>query len=294
VTLSLCMIVKDEAELLPGCLGSVQDWVDELVIVDTGSQDDTVAIASAHGARVLHHRWRQDFAAARNVALEAATGSWVLLLDADERLAPGAGPTLRIAMTRDDLDCGLLPLHDAARLDVTAEEVLGGTARIGQPAMLPRLFRRVGDLRWHGVVHEHVDPWLAQRTHRMARVDAPIIHLGCVPQIRERRGKRARNIGLLRTRCQAEPDNPHVYAYLAAELGAAGALDQARQVADAGWQALHRCRPSKHNGWVALATVRLQVYRTLAEVRTALAPIPDAHTWFALRAPCSRIAGPLW
>ncbi len=97
-TLSLCLIVRDEEAMLPGLLEACAGLWDELVAVDTGSQDGTVALLEAAGARVLHQGWADDFAAARNVGLEAATGDWVLVLDADERPSPGFGTQLRAAM----------------------------------------------------------------------------------------------------------------------------------------------------------------------------------------------------
>ena len=86
-SLSLCMIVKDEADMLPAFLAKVQGLWDELVVVDTGSRDTTVAILEAAGAKVLHRPWRHDFALARNYSLEAATGDWVLVLDPDEHVS---------------------------------------------------------------------------------------------------------------------------------------------------------------------------------------------------------------
>src|SRR6185369_15137649 len=103
-------IVKDETARLAACLESVSGTVDEIVIVDTGSTDDTVELARARGARVVSWAWRDDFAAARNESLRHARGDWVLVLDADERLALGA-PTVRgsVAATgADGLDCRLV------------------------------------------------------------------------------------------------------------------------------------------------------------------------------------------
>ncbi len=84
--LSLCMIVQNEAAFLPGCLASVTELVDEIVIADTGSTDNTVEIATKAGAKVIPIEWQDDFAAARNQALAQVTGDWVLVLDADETL----------------------------------------------------------------------------------------------------------------------------------------------------------------------------------------------------------------
>src|SRR3954465_9718832 len=82
------MIVKEEGRHPGGCPAAPQGVADEMVIVDTGSVDDTVAIAESFGARVLHHPWTGDFANARNLGLDAARGRWILYIDADERLQP--------------------------------------------------------------------------------------------------------------------------------------------------------------------------------------------------------------
>ena len=85
-TISLCMIVKDEEEFLPGCLESVKEAVDEIIIVDTGSTDRTVEIAKSYGAKVYFHPWENDFSKARNYSISYATGDWIMYLDADEEL----------------------------------------------------------------------------------------------------------------------------------------------------------------------------------------------------------------
>ena len=87
-SLSVIMIVKDEAGCLPQCLESVRGIADELVIADTGSTDDTVAIARRFGAKVFHIPWEDDFASARNRTIAAASGDWLLHMDADELLDP--------------------------------------------------------------------------------------------------------------------------------------------------------------------------------------------------------------
>lgn len=82
-TVSAVMIVKD-AQTLARCLTSLQGWVDEIVVVDTGSTDGTVAVAESFGATIGHFAWVDDFSAARNHALSLATSEWVLVIDADE------------------------------------------------------------------------------------------------------------------------------------------------------------------------------------------------------------------
>ncbi|HWW55198.1 MAG TPA: glycosyltransferase, partial [Acidimicrobiales bacterium] len=78
--LTAAIIVKDEAEHLAGCLASISGVVDEVVVVDTGSTDDSVAVASGFGAVVLHHPWTGNFSEARNLGLDRATGDWILYI----------------------------------------------------------------------------------------------------------------------------------------------------------------------------------------------------------------------
>jgi glycosyltransferase involved in cell wall biosynthesis len=101
-TLSLCMIVKNEAENLPRCLASVAGLVDEMIVLDTGSTDGTVDLARSLGAQVEHFVWCDDFSQARNVALEYVTGDWVLVLDADEVLRPEAARDIRSLIDRPE------------------------------------------------------------------------------------------------------------------------------------------------------------------------------------------------
>lgn len=254
--LSLCLIARDEEAMLPGCLASVRGIVDEIVVVDTGSRDATAEIARRAGARVVPFAWRDDFAAARNAALAAATGDWILVLDADERLGPGAADALRAAM-RSPVDCGLLPLHDATRLDADPADVIAGRARRGEPTLLPRLLRRSSDLAWDGVVHESVGAWITRGKRKTGRVDAPIVHLGAVPELRAARGKDDRNRRLLERRCELEPDNAVARTYLARELIRAGEGARARAEVERAWDSLRAALAAGHTpSVVPLLTLR--------------------------------------
>jgi tetratricopeptide (TPR) repeat protein len=259
--LSLCLIARDEEGMLPGCLASVAGVVDEVVVIDTGSKDGTRRIARERGARVAQVPWNDDFSAPRNAALQLATGEFVLVLDADERLAPGSGPPLRAALEHATFDCGMIRLHNASRVDAPPAEVVAGRARLGPPMPLPRVLRRTPDLRYTGVVHESVSDWVAARGMRIATLDVDVIHLGAIPEVRAQRGKSDRNLTLLRRRCELEPGSITPFAYLALELISHGALAEAAEVVERGW-ALLDTQPAN------ISVLRLAVARGIVAVET--------------------------
>ncbi|HEY9647638.1 MAG TPA: glycosyltransferase family 2 protein, partial [Chroococcidiopsis sp.] len=144
MNLSLCMIVRNESEPLPRCLASVRSLVDEMVIVDTGSTDETVAIAQSFGAQVFHAEWQDDFAAARNEALQHVNGKWVLVLDADEEIAPDSVPALRQIMQDDE----------TLVVNLVRQEI----GAVQSPySMVSRLFRQHPDLQFAHPYHASID-----------------------------------------------------------------------------------------------------------------------------------------
>jgi tetratricopeptide (TPR) repeat protein len=253
------MIVRNEAEFLPDCLASIAAQVDEIVIVDTGSTDATPEIAARAGARVTHLPWRDDFAAARNEAIARATGEWLLMLDADERLAPHSGVALRRAIDRGGFDCGLLPLHEATRVDAAIAEVVSGKARIGETSHLPRLLRHTSDLRFTGAIHETVLPWLRGRGMKTSFIPADIVHLGASLDVRVRFAKAERNVRLLERLAEAEPEDPSALGYLAHDYLELGQVEQARGAVERGWSRLASAPPQVSVLRLAVARVRLQL-----------------------------------
>jgi len=231
--LTLCMIVRDEEEMLPDCLASARRAVDRMVIVDTGSTDGTRDVIQRFGAELVEYPWNDDFAAARNAGLARVDSGFVLILDADERLSARGARVLRKLARRGEIDLGLLPLHDAATLDARPDDVLSGRGRRGEPILLPRFLRRTPDLRYEGIVHESVAAWAAGRCAEV--IDAAIVHYGAAQELRTERGKDERNLRLLERRCALEPGNPIPHAYRAAELRRAGAWEPALEAAREAW-----------------------------------------------------------
>jgi glycosyltransferase involved in cell wall biosynthesis len=157
------MIVRDEAQFIEDCLESVRHYVDECVIVDTGSTDGTREIAAGAADILIDFEWISDFSAARNAGLDAVTGDWVLMLDADERVASDEFASIRQAISSDHADgyyltarnylneqaSGWIPVEEGDRM---ARGFSGYTIH-----QTMKLFRSRPEIRFRGRIHEIVD-----------------------------------------------------------------------------------------------------------------------------------------
>jgi glycosyltransferase involved in cell wall biosynthesis len=164
IELSLCMILKDEAFFLSRCLESVRHYVDEIVLVDTGSSDSTLAICRQYTERVFTFDWVNDFAAARNFSLQQARGKWILVLDADELITPDDLATLRALLSSASEDAFILDQLNYSDDPVERDwQPLNGQQVFGWPYKgyrlnpCARLFRNRQDIHYTGKVHEVID-----------------------------------------------------------------------------------------------------------------------------------------
>ncbi|GLH69799.1 hypothetical protein GETHPA_13320 [Geothrix rubra] len=216
-TLSLSMIVKNEAAHLPRCLASVRDLVDEIVVVDTGSTDETVHIAETFGARVGHFPWTGDFSAARNASLRLCTGDWILVLDADEAVDPLDHPTLRKACEQKRIPAFTLTFRnyflDGDRLMMDqAVQPNDGRYPLGAGYSLfathrgLRLCRNAPGLAFTGRIHELLDPYFHRRKLPIGSLDAVIHHFGKVDLAREE-AKKTLYLQMALDAAGAEPRN---------------------------------------------------------------------------------------
>lgn len=205
---ALVMIVRDEARCIVRCLRSVRDRVDEMIVLDTGSRDATPRLAAAAGARVRHFRWCDDFAAARNAALEHSRADWNLVLDADEVLA-GGGDWL--AGLRDT------PATFVGRVGIDNAFDDGGGVHISR-SRLPRLLPR--GVRYVGRIHE-------QPQSALPRHDVPlrIAHDGY--RDAAMRAKRERNLALLQRALAETPDDAYLWYQLGKEHSVRGEHEHA-------------------------------------------------------------------
>jgi tetratricopeptide (TPR) repeat protein len=230
MTLSLCMIVKDEEAMLGRTLAAVRDHVDEIVVVDTGSSDRTVEIAESFGARVLHHEWTGDFAAARNASLEAATCDWVVYLDADEVLADGDGPRLRALLGQTWREAFYLVMTNYVG-DVEDNHALNFNAL--------RIFRNRPEYRFEGRLHEQwadkLPPYLPER---LRTCDVRVQHFGYLGAVRDSKAKSQRNLELLERQAAEGDDSPFLHFNLGSEHHAIGDLPAAAAEFARAWEGL--------------------------------------------------------
>jgi tetratricopeptide (TPR) repeat protein len=202
IRLSLCMIVKNEERFLRACLESVREIVDEMIIIDTGSSDRTVEIATEMGAEVHHFAWTGSFSEARNQALSKATGDWVLILDADEVLAPETRDNIRELIHLQQ------PHLTGYQFKIRNFSTIGNEVDTVEHYML-RLFPRHPELHYTGYIHEQVEPLSKDLIfERMAAPDVLILHYGYTGALMTERDKYQRNLELINASLQKEPENP--------------------------------------------------------------------------------------
>ena len=202
---SLCMIVKNEQANLRECLQRVRELFDEIIVVDTGSSDATVAVATELGAQVHHFPWCDDFAAARNVALDKASGEWIFWLDADDRVSPANVQALRELFQTLGAEPRACVMNTICHTDPKQQD-----SRLIKHV---RLFRRHAQARWTGRVHEQIFTQLARLNYPVQWCDIDIDHLGYVDEATMRR-KQNRNLRLLRMDYAERPHDPVVLVNL--------------------------------------------------------------------------------
>lgn len=195
---ALVMIARNEARCIARCLRSARPWVDEMIVLDTGSTDNTVALAQAEGALVHHFKWVDDFAAARNAALALSTADWNLMLDADETLSDGGN---LITALRDQAPDFI------GRIDVCSSyQGTGQAAQQDASSWLPRVLPQ--GVRYAGRIHEQPVSDLPRRD-----LAVTVLHDGYMPEQMQAKGTRNRT--LLEAAVAERPQD----AYLRYQLG---------------------------------------------------------------------------
>lgn len=220
--LALSMIVRDGGQDLVHCLESVRGIVDEIVIADTGSTDSSVAVAEQFGAKVIHIPWNNDFAAARNAALEPVTAEWALSLDADEQLDELAREQISAAIQVQGTDGYLVTIRNYVQ---SISERLWDKPAIKNDGRLPRaakfaaflehenvrLFRNSPAIRFEGRVHETVGTAIASSGGKLGKIDFVIHHFGFVLPAEKKAEKNQFYRELGRKKIQEMPENAQAH-----------------------------------------------------------------------------------
>lgn len=199
-TISCVMIVKNEETFLEKCLLSVKDWVDEIIIVDTGSDDDSINIARRFTKKLYFHPWEGSFSKARNQAMQYATGDWIFQIDGDEEMIEGSGIILRDTVnTAGSADAFLVTLIS--------------TYSNGQKMArhnFERLFRNNGIIHYESIVHNQV---VGQTCTRPSKIE--IMHYGYdIADEKKAHEKFIRTTELLKKKIAADFDDPMPHHYL--------------------------------------------------------------------------------
>ncbi len=214
--ISVCLIAKNEEQFLSQCLRSVHALASQIVVVDTGSTDRTLEIAREFGAEVYSFAWCDDFSAARNAALEHATGDWVLMIDADEELMPQQVETIN------------REIRAAAVMGYRLPIIERGHEQDGC-SYVPRLFRNAPGLFFVGRIHEQVFSSIQVRCqqwglkHQLGKT--ALLHHGYTSEVMAARNKIQRNLRLLERATAEMPDEPNLIMSLGLELVRSGKLE---------------------------------------------------------------------
>lgn len=212
MTISLCIIARNEADFLGRCIESAKPVVDEIIVVDTGSNDRTPEIAKQRGARVFHYQWPGDYAQAYNLPLAHACGEWILTLDADEALDPGKRPIIK-QLTKDSVYDGYFFIRREYSYSPTLKwqgidslDPLAFGARGWCSNRLLRLFRNHPEHCYSGEVHQSVLPSILRRGGRVGESEVIIHHYGLL-RFDCTYPKLSRYLELVRKKIANQPEN---------------------------------------------------------------------------------------
>jgi glycosyltransferase involved in cell wall biosynthesis len=270
-TISLCMIAKNESALIAQAIQSVLPIVTEVILVDTGSSDNTVDIAKSLGVKVLHRAWDNDFSAPRNLSIENASSDWILVLDADEAIDSSDLQRIQELTLHPNKCYKLTQRHytnDPRLSDFTPvkgefpkwEKNYGGYF----DSSLVRLFPNHSELRYEGRVHELVD-YAAIRNKKYQTVESRILihHYGHTPEVKSKKKKSEIYTNLGQAKTNENPNDWKSFFELGVEHNNNGRLNEsAHAFKEAG-----RLNPNYLSTWLNLGYVQceLQQYKDAVE-----------------------------
>lgn len=222
--ISACLIVKNEAANISNCLSNIHKIVQQIIVVDTGSTDNTVELATTYGVEIYHYEWNDDFSAAKNFALDKAKGDWIIFLDADEYFSDQSLGNIRSVIQTYGGECDGF-MTQMVNIDIDQKNM------VLDEFYTTRIFRNDKNMRYVGKIHEQIqnlsgrkNAWYKIEPHKIK-----LYHTGYSSHVIQQ--KCARNLELLKEEFKKNPENLDLYRYLADAYYGLEKYDQAIEFA---------------------------------------------------------------
>ncbi|PRP52880.1 glycosyltransferase [Bacillus halotolerans] len=258
--LSVCMIVKNEERHIVRCLESVQHIADEIIVVDTGSNDQTVEICRSFHAQVYHHQWTQDYSQARNISLQHAKGEWILILDADEELDVDTGSLLRSLLNDCRQSLGYVNVINYTGKQWDENEAF--------EQMQIRLIRNQRKITFKGRICEKP---VGEEARGAFSLPCVIHHYGYLEQ--EAKCKHKRNLSILNTELLTSYDDPLLIYQKAAEYDRGGEQSKAIRLA---MKCINECNSKKQMPPAVLYYIKFKLFIDFERYEEAERDIDEA------------------
>ena len=257
-TVSLCMIVKNEERFLPACLKSVKDIVDEIILLDTGSTDNTLSIAKSFSAIIHFYKWNNNFSDARNESLKYATKDWILIMDGDDEFCSEDLETFK-QLINSDLDENAVYFFET--LNYGGNSINDNDICVN---LNPRLFKNNHGFHYEGAVHNQ----LVNSLYSIQDISCPIkiYHYGYLSDVMASKQKRSRNIPLLEEQLKQDPENKYAHFNLANEYYSEDNYSKALEHYN---KAFENFNPNSGYGFILIARIVVTAY-TLGQYDKAL------------------------
>lgn len=209
VSLSICLIIKNEEKYLSRCLSGIKDIANEIIVVDTGSTDKSRLIASEYTDQIYSYKWKDDFSSARNFCLDKAQGDWILVLDGDEEVDRKCLDILEKIIQVQDIEAYLVTISNNPDCN---QELMAISD------LQPRLFRNNKQYRYRGVIREQIlDSILGSNARIEIARDIRIMHHGYAKESKENQHRFRRNIDLISKAWYREEEEVIKHFYLGRE-----------------------------------------------------------------------------